>query len=569
MLKNNYKNDEILSRDSGSDSKLVENKNKEFSTDSNYDVDTENQNGCITSGDNLSFWLALNDGPIVYDRLDTDIDTDILVIGGGIAGLTTAYCLAKEGRKVILVEDGCIGSGESGRTTAHLTCALDNRYSELEKIFDPLTAKLAAESHIAAIEWISKTVEQNEIHCNFKRVDGYLFAHPSDSEENLQLEYQATQRAGILTEMLRHIPSIPPELVKACVKFHDQAQFNILRYLKGLADAFVKLGGQIYTQTKAEEITKEGATANGNKISANHIVVATNTPVNNCVSMHTKQWPYRSYVIAAKVPKGKLPYALWWDTGNQDSKWISKPYHYVRLEEYDEQYDILISGGEDHRTGQADDEHIKESDRYINLELWTRKHFPAIGKIEYKWSGQVLEPIDSLAYIGRNPGDDNIYIITGDSGNGMTHGTLGGMIIRDLIIGMENPWIKIYNPSRITLKTIGEYLHELGNMVAQYVDWFTPEDVKKTEELNLGEGAVISSGLKKIAVYRDAENNLHACSAVCPHLGAILQWNSDELTFDCPMHGSRFTCDGKVINGPATSDLETILIKEKQADVHV
>ena len=524
----------------------------------------QNLSGNITSGDNLSFWFESAKNPIVFEKLSNDIETDILVVGGGIAGLTTAYCLAKEGRKVILVEDGFIGSGETGRTTAHLTCALDNRYFELEKTFDQSTSKLAAQSHTAAFEWIANTVKQNNIDCHFKRVDGYLFSHPSDSTETLQEEYKATQRAGLLTEMLNNIPSIAAEQVKWCIKFPNQGQFHILLYMKGLGDAFIQLGGEIYTETKAESITKEGATANGFKIKANHIVVATNTPVNDWVAMHTKQWPYRSYVIAAKIQKGKLPYSLWWDTGDHDSKWISKPYHYVRLEEFNEQYDMLISGGEDHRTGQADDEDIKEEDRYTKLEEWTRKHFPAIEKIEFKWSGQVIEPVDSLAYIGKNPGDDNIYIITGDSGNGMTHGTLGGMIINDIIMGKENPWIKMYSPSRITLKTTGDYLHEVGNMVAQYVDWFTAEEIKQADELKPGEGAIISSGIKKFAVYRDEENNLHTCTAVCPHLDAILQWNADEKTFDCPMHGSRFTTEGKVINGPASTDLKKIIIKEEQ-----
>lgn len=514
------------------------------------------ENGNITSGDNLSFWIVSSIEPIAFKKISSDIDTDILVVGGGIAGLTSAYCLAKEGRKVILVEDGFIGSGETGRTTAHLTCALDDRYFELENTFDLQTSKLAAQSHSAAIEWIANTVKQHNIDCHFKRVPGYLFSHPSDTSETLEEEFKATQRAGLLTEMLNIIPSIAAEQDKWCIKFPNQAQFHILLYMKGLAEAFIQLGGDIFTQTKAENITKEGATANGFIIKANHIVVATNTPVNDWVAMHTKQWPYRSYVIAAKIPKGELPYALWWDTGDHDSKWISKPYHYVRLEESNEQYDMLIAGGEDHRTGQADHENIKEEDRYTNLEEWTRKHFPAIDKIEFKWSGQVMEPIDSLAYIGKNPGDDNIYIITGDSGNGMTHGTLGGMIIKDIISGKENPWINMYSPSRITLKTTGEYLHEVGNMVAQYADWFTAEDIKQADELQPGEGGIISSGLKKIAVYRDEDNILHTYTAVCPHLGAILQWNADEKTFDCPMHGSRFTSDGKVINGPASSDLK-------------
>ncbi|MBL0065637.1 MAG: FAD-dependent oxidoreductase [Bacteroidetes bacterium] len=516
----------------------------------------DNENGNITSGDNLSVWFAAVT-PLAFEKLTANEDTDILVIGGGIAGLTTAYCLAKEGRKVVLVEDGFIGSGETGRTTAHLTCALDDRYFQLEKTFDIPTAELAAESHTAAIDWIENTIRQHAIECHFKRVDGYLFSHPTDSEENLQEEYKATQRAGLHTELLTTVPSIVSEHLKSCIKFPNQAQFHILLYMKGLSDAFQQLGGKIYTETKAESITKEGATANGFKIKANHIVVATNTPFNDWVAMHTKQWPYRTYVIAAKIPKGKLPYALWWDTGDQDSRWISKPYHYVRLEEYNEQYDMLIAGGEDHRTGQADDEHIKEQDRYFRLEEWTRKHFPAIEKIELTWSGQVMEPLDSLAYIGKNPGDENIYIITGDSGNGMTHGTLGGIIIKDIILGKENPWIKIYSPSRITLKTTGDYLHEAGNMVAQYADWLTPEVVQQTDQLQPGEGAIISNRMKKFAVYRDEENKLHTCTAVCPHLGAILQWNADEKTFDCPMHGSRFTNTGKVINGPASTDLKS------------
>ena len=519
-------------------------------------INKQHLNDSITSGQNLSVWFSEVNQPISYDTLSSNIDTDILIVGGGISGLTTAYCLAKEGRKVVLAEDGFIGSGESGRTTAHLTCALDDRYFELEKIYDEPTARLLANGHMTAIEWVGNTVKLNSINCQFKRVDGYLFLNSSDKKETLQKEFEACKRAGLVTEILDTIPGVAAEDGKKSIKFSNQAQFHILLYLKGLADAFIQLGGKIYTQTKAENITKEGAVANGFTIKANHIVVATNTPINDWVTMHTKQWPYRTYVIGAKIPKGTLPYALWWDTGDQESKWISKPYHYVRLAEYDEKYDVLISGGEDHRTGQADDEGIKEEDRYNNLTEWTKKHFPGVEDTVFQWSGQVVEPIDSLAYIGKNPGDDNIYIITGDSGNGMTHGTLGGIIITDIIMGKDNPWIKIYNPSRVTLNKTSEYLEEVGNMVAQYGDWFTEADIKNSEDLKPGEGGIMSKGFKKTAVYRDEENNLHSCTAVCPHLGAILQWNADEKTFDCPMHGSRFTTEGKVINGPASSDLK-------------
>ena len=254
---------------------------------------------------------------------------------------------------------------------------------------------------------------------------------------------------------------------------------------------------------------------------------------------------------------------MWWDTGDKDSKWVSQPYHYVRLAEYDDQYDILIAGGEDHRTGQAEEEGIKEEDRYKKLLEWTKKRFPAMEEVVFQWSGQVMVPVDSMAYIGKNSGDDNIYIITGDSGNGMTYGTLGGIIITDIITGKDNPWIEMYSPSRITIKTTSDYLQEVGNMVAQYGDWFADADIKKVEDLQPGEGGIMSSGFKKIAVYCDEENNVHTCTAVCPHLGAILKWNADEKTFDCPMHGSRFTTEGKVINGPAVSDLKKVVVKEE------
>jgi glycine/D-amino acid oxidase-like deaminating enzyme/nitrite reductase/ring-hydroxylating ferredoxin subunit len=518
----------------------------------------------ITSGENLSYWVA-SSKPIIFEKIEKSVQTDVLVIGGGISGLTTAYCLAKAGRKVMLVEDGFIGSGESGRTTGHITHALDDFYYELEKIFGKEKAALAANSHTDAIEWVNKIVQSEKIDCNFKRVDGYLFLHPTDSKETLDKEYAATKQVGLLTQMLPKVPHIEAEN-GWCIKYPDQAQFHIMQYLKGLADAFIIMGGEIYTQSKAEDINKKGAKVNGFQVLANHIVVATNTPVNDVLTMHTKQWPYRTYVIGAKVPKGKIPYSLWWDSGDHDSKWINQPYHYVRLEELDDEYDLLISGGEDHKTGQADDENIPEEDRYTRLIEWTKKRFPAMGEVVYQWSGQVMEPVDSLAFIGKNPGNENIYIITGDSGNGMTHGTLGGMIVSDIITGNENPWEDLYSPSRISLKTTGDYLHEVGNMTAQLVDWVSKGDIKDADELKPGEGGVISSGLKKIAVYRDDKNCIHAHTAVCPHLGGILQWNAEEKSFDCPLHGSRFTTDGKVINGPAIGDLKKIHIKDEKVN---
>lgn len=520
-------------------------------------MDKNVEDGRVTSGKNLSYWLESEEQPS-FEPLQQSLKTDVLVIGGGIAGLTTAYCLLQQGKKVVLVEDGEIGSGESGRTTAHLTAALDDRYYEIEKTFGEDGARLVAASHTAAVDFIEKTITSLAIDCDFRRVDGYLFLHPSDQSENLKKELDATQKAGLPTSRVEQVPGMVAK--GAAIRFERQAQFHILKYLRGLAQAIIQMGGQIYTRTRAIDIGKTGAvcTASGDehKIQADYIVVATNTPVNNRVAIHTKQFPYRTYVIGCRVPKGQLPFALWWDTGDMKSTWITAPYHYVRLQPLDENYDLLIAGGEDHKTGQGDDEAIVEEDRYQNLIIWTKEQFPMAGDVVYRWSGQVMEPVDYLAFLGKNPGDDNIYIITGDSGNGMTHGTIGGMLLTDLILGNENPWKELYAPNRIPLKVPGTYFSEVFNMARQYGDWLSSGDIDEVNELAAGEGGILSKGLHKLAVYKNESGHVSGFSAVCPHLGCILQWNGDEKSFDCPCHGSRFTTEGVVVNGPATSNLK-------------
>jgi len=230
----------------------------------------------------------------------------------------------------------------------------------------------------------------------------------------------------------------------------------------------------------------------------------------------------------------------------------------VRIQNYDNNYDLLISGGEDHKTGQPDKDDIPEEERYNLLYLWTKNHFPIIGEILYSWSGQVLEPLDHLAFIGENPTYNNVYIATGDSGNGMTHGTLAGIIISDLILGNENKYSELYDPSRKNFKTIGNFLREQLNIAGRYLDLFTEGDVEKIKDIPLGQGAVIRDDFKKIAVYKEKNGNYHTFSALCTHLKCIVEWNNDEKSFDCPCHGSRFNCYGKVINGPVNKDLEIL-----------
>ena len=509
-----------------------------------------------TSGQNVSYWIDSVPGK-KYFPLDNNESCQDVVVGAGIAGLTTAYLLAKAGRKVIVVEDGTIGSGETGRTTAHLVSAIDDRYHDLEETFGKEGAQHAIESHAAAVDFIEDVVRNERIRCNFKRVDGYLFLHETDSIESLHEDLEAARE--VVMNQINLIERAPLSSFDtgACLHYPDQAQFHPMKYLNGLADRIILHGGRIFTRTHVSEFHKDRVvTSNGFEIHAENIVVATNTPVNDRVTMHTKQAPYRTYVVGFRVERNSIPHMLLWDTGDQTER--PYPYHYVRLQKIDATSDLLIVGGEDHKTGQADD----ESERFRNLETWTRERFSEAGEILYHWSGQVMEPVDSLAFIGRNPGDENVYICTGDSGNGMTHGTIAGMLICDLIRGIENPWKDIYEPSRKSLRSAGEFAAENANVMKQYADWLKKGDIETLQDLAPSQGAVLKEGSKPLAVYRDDSGQIYASSAVCVHLGCIVHWNTEEKTFDCPCHGSRFTYSGKVVNGPANKDLEPVEVPE-------
>ncbi|HWS99345.1 MAG TPA: FAD-dependent oxidoreductase [Pyrinomonadaceae bacterium] len=510
------------------------------------------------SGETTSVWFATapeieTDGPLAADAT-----ADVVIVGAGIAGMTTAYLLAREGRKVVVLDDGPVGGAMTGRTTAHLVNALDDRYYELERLHGERGARLAAESHTAAIDTVEKIVRDEGIECEFERLDGYLFAPPNESKKELEDELEACHRVGLTSmELVERAPIKDFDTGKA-LRFPRQAQFHPLLYLAGLARAVRRDGGRIHTGTHAATI--EGGelarvkTAAGNTVTAQAVVVATNSPVNDRVAIHTKQAPYITYVIGARVPTGSVERALYWDTPD--------PYHYVRVESINahdgaagktEKYDLLIVGGEDHKTGQEDD----ANRRYGALERWTRHRFPMVEDVEFRWSGQVLEPVDGLAFIGRNPMDeDNVLIATGDSGNGMTHGTIAGILLTDLIMGRANEWADLYDPTRKTLKALGEFAKENLNVAAQYTDLVTPGEVDSEDEIKEGEGAVIRRGLKKVAVYRDDTGALHQRSAICVHLGCVVNWNSNEKTWDCPCHGSRYDAYGKVFQGPANKDLE-------------
>ena len=501
------------------------------------------------SSGSTSIWMATSEAA-QQRRLVSDVDADVCIVGAGIAGITAAYLLAREGKSVAVLDDGPIGGGETGRTTAHLTNALDDRYVEVERLHGSDGARLTAESHTAAISRIEGIVNAEKIECDFERLDGYLFAAPGEPLDELERELAAAHRAGLSDVTL--VERAPLDFnTGPCLKFPRQGQFHPLKYLAGLSRAIERHGGHIFTLSHAETI--EGGphahvtTTEGHTVSARDIVVATNTPVNDLVSIHTKQAAYRTYVIGLQIPVGSLTKALYWDT--------AQPYHYLRLSKgSDKASEILIVGGEDHKTGQAE-----STDSYDRLEQWTRERFPRASEVRFRWSGQVMETVDGLAFIGRNPNDhSNVYIITGDSGMGMTHCTIGGMILTDLILGRKNAWADLYNPSRKRLAAASRFLQENLNVMAQFAEKLTGGEVDNADEVARGSGSIVRHGLTKIAVYRDQQGMVHEFSASCPHLGCVVDWNASEKSWDCPCHGSRFDPYGRVINGPAISDLAPV-----------
>jgi glycine/D-amino acid oxidase-like deaminating enzyme/nitrite reductase/ring-hydroxylating ferredoxin subunit len=519
------------------------------------------------AGANPSFWERTAQ-KFYTIPLTENLTTDICIIGAGIAGVTAAYLLAREGRDVVLIDDGPVGGGMTGRTTAHLVNALDDRYYELEKMLGQEFSRLSAESHTAAIDRIEKIVGDENLDCDFARVDGYLFLPPGGSVTDLKHELDAAHRAGLRkVERIDHMP-VGKFTTDGVLRFPRQAQFHPLKYLNGLARAIIDRGGRIFTGTRVVRV-EDGdhvriETSKGHFIRAEAAIVATNCPINDRLVIHSKQAPYATYVVTVRVTR-EVEQVLLWDTAEtaeQEKQTVGPlPYHYLRFAR-DNEGDVLIVGAEDHKTGQANDFEA----RLAKLERWTRDHFPSVGEITDHWSGQVMEPVDGTAYIGRNPGDKNVFVVTGDSGNGMTHGTIAGILITDLICGRENPWTKLYDPSRKTLQptAVADYVAENANVVAQLRDYVTPGDEPDAEKIQAGEGAILREGAKKIAAYRDEQGTLHKFSAVCPHLKCIVRWDGYEKTWDCPCHGSRFDALGRVLNGPAISDLEEVESSENE-----
>lgn len=486
---------------------------------------------------------------------------DVCVVGAGIAGLLTAQSLAEQGASVIVIDAASPAGGETARTTAHLVTAMDDRYTNLRTVHGARGAALIAQSHAAAIDHLEALAGRLNIDCAFRRLDGYLFVpdrHAHKREKLLQDERSAARDAGLEVDRVETMPPPWPQVGPA-LRFPRQAQFHPRAFLAGILDHLSRRGVRVHGNTKAAAVAqrKDGVTINlhhpdGPAVRCRHAVIATNTPVTTVVSIHTKQMGYQTYVVALRVPAGAFPEpALLWDGLWEDDA----SYRYTRLMHADPaRDDLLIVGGEDHKTGQGP----QGAEPFRCLEEWARRHFPMCGAVERRWSGEVMEPADGVAYIGRAPlpHGSNTFLVTGDSGNGMTHGAIASLLIPELIAGRASPIESLYDPARkVGRHAWKEYADENLNTLAQYRDWLSRGSVPSEDQIPEGSGAVVTRGLRHLAVYKDPAGRCTRVTAVCPHLGGIVHWNPQEQTWDCPCHASRFDRHGRVIHGPANKDL--------------
>jgi glycine/D-amino acid oxidase-like deaminating enzyme/nitrite reductase/ring-hydroxylating ferredoxin subunit len=496
-----------------------------------------------------SLWIdtVVADAPALAD--DKRVDT--VVVGSGIAGLSTAYELVCRGQKVAVLDRGRIAGGMTSRTSAHLTSQSDDGFKTLTQVRGLDGAKAFYESHAAAIDRIEAIAQGERIECHFRRVNGYLFpAIGKDPAEELTPEFEATKKIGMPIERHTGLPFKGLEQVRS-LRYPNLATFHPLRYLRGLADVFVRRGGTLFADTTVTAVEEKGGavsvrTANNACLQAANAVIATNSPINDMVALHTKLAPYRTYAMAITIERDSIEDALYWDTLD--------PYHYVRLENGRGATQYIIVGGADHKTGEADDGWA----RFEGIESWIRALLPKLGNVTHRWSGQTLDPVDYAAFIGRNPGNDHVFVHTGDSGQGLTHGVAGSLLLSQLIAGETCPWVEFYDPSRITLSAAKTFIAENITAVKNFAEYIAPGELKSVDELKPGKGAIVREGLRKIAAFRDDKGQVHRVSAACTHVGCHLHWNSFERCWDCPCHGSHFAVDGTALNGPAVAALEPI-----------
>lgn len=501
-------------------------------------------------GANLSIWQVVGEISNT-DTLSSEKVFDVVVIGAGITGLSTAIKLQEMGKDCIVIDAANIAFGTTGGTTAHLNTIFDSPYNQVIDNFGKGNAILLAEGGKEAIASIKNNTTKHTIDCSFEEVTGYIFSVEEGQNKALTDLVESAKEVGLPMDFINDSP-FPIAYLKIA-SIENQAQINPTKYVFGLAKAFQEAGGLIVENCRATAIDEAEILTvhtNAGPIMARNAVYATHVPPGVNI-LHFRNAPYRSYVLAVTLKNGVYPKALGYD--------MCEPYHYYRSETMDGK-EYLIAGGEDHKTG-----HEENTDQcFRKLESYLRKHFD-VDQVAYKWSSQFYESADGLPYIGHLPGNrENIYCATGFNGNGITLGSLSGIVLADLIVHGESKYKDLFRPGRVKpVAGFMNFVKESADVVKHFIgDKLGTEKIKSLAELAPGEAKVVQFEGHTLALYKDENQVLHAVNSACTHIKCTVGWNSTEKTWDCPCHGSRFSYDGQLLNAPARADLEKLNLAE-------
>ncbi|HJW56748.1 MAG TPA: FAD-dependent oxidoreductase [Burkholderiaceae bacterium] len=492
----------------------------------------------------LSIWDVARETN-AFPMLSSDLSVDVAVIGGGITGITAAAELMRAGRTVAVLEAARIGAGTTGRATGNLYAMLDESLFKLGKKWGDDIVEMVVRSRSSAIDLIERNITDFHIECDFARQPWVLYTiHGSPADQDrIENEYNAARGAGLDTRLVKDLP-LPYMITKALV-VHNQAQFNPLAYVRQLATAIRSQQCQIFEDTPVFDLDTDEGFVNtaAHTVRADHIVMATHTP-KGFNMVQTELGAYREYAVAALMKDRQLPGGIFWSIGEN-------PTSTRMLQIGGKPYVLMI--GEKHKTGQRHD----PDGAYRLLQELLHTRFNADAPV-LQWSAQQYRSADGLPYIGSSAGPSRLYLASGFGADGLTYGTLAGMIITDEICGRENRFAELYSPRRFTpMKSAKNFFRENLNVAGHYIKDYTQSPaLKSIANVAPGEGALVDIDGDKLAVYRDRTDQLHVLSPVCTHLKCIVHWNRAENSWDCPCHGSRFNFDGTVIEGPALMPLQ-------------
>ncbi|MDV6032410.1 MAG: FAD-dependent oxidoreductase [Phycisphaera sp. RhM] len=484
------------------------------------------------------YWFQHRAIDRAYPPLRADHQTEVLVLGGGITGLSVALELLSRGKRVTVCDANTIGGGTTGRSSAHLDAHPEMGPGALVKQLGPELAATYTAMRLDAIERIEQRCGDA---CDFRRVPGYFYTENEDRLDKIRRSIDDAKAIGLSVTWQDSVP-----IAKAVGGYRVEmmARVDIFAYLQHLASLVAEAGGTIFEQTLVPGIVESHPASlktSGGEIQFDQVVSAIHCNYTNSQRLYVQTPPYQSYVIAAKV-RTPLPDALFWDD--------SDPYFYVRRATADG--GTILAGGKDHRTGAGD-----ESVAMNELETWIRERFD-VEEVVSRWSAELFEPADGLPFIGKVAGKENVWITTGLSGVGLTLGTAAGPMLADLMEGKAHPLEKTLSPARVPLRAAGNVLAEQAASVADFAERLLPAKSVDVSALASGEGAVGNVDGKHTAVCRDRDGCLRQLSPICTHMGGVLRWNEVEQTWDCPVHGGRFAADGARLYGPPEDDLDRI-----------